>query len=130
MNNQSRIWGAPQPHSDPRIPVASVYTNAHTNQTKHLIAGFDWDAGNWPKCGKHGVAQAEIEDVIENARFMVDDPSPTEKRFRTAGKALTGRHVLMVRERKGKTFLRPISLRSMHEKEIKSYEAQMAGAPL
>ncbi|TBN45900.1 BrnT family toxin, partial [Paracoccus sediminis] len=23
------------------------------------IAGFDWDDGNWPKCGKHGVSRAE-----------------------------------------------------------------------
>ena len=21
------------------------------------IAGFDWDAGNWPKCGMHGVSR-------------------------------------------------------------------------
>ena len=96
---------------------------------KEKIAGFDWDEGNWPKCGKHGVAQTEIEHVIEMARFMVDDPSPGEKRFRTAGKALSGRYVFVAftfRERGGKTFLRPISARYMHEKEIRSYEAQMA----
>jgi uncharacterized DUF497 family protein len=26
------------------------------------LVGFDWDAGNWPKCGKHGVSRS--------ARFM------------------------------------------------------------
>jgi uncharacterized DUF497 family protein len=100
---------------------------------RRRVAGFDWDAGNWPKCGKHGVAQAEIEHVIEHARFMVDDPSPAEKRFRTAGKAMTGRYVFVAfsfREKDGRTLLRPISARYMHEKEIRSYEAQMAGFDL
>ena len=27
------------------------------------IIGFDWDDGNWPKCGKHGVSREEIEQV-------------------------------------------------------------------
>jgi len=29
------------------------------------IAGFDWDDGNWPKCGKHGVSRTEIEQEKE-----------------------------------------------------------------
>ena len=98
-------------------------------QMKQKIAGFNWDAGNWPKCGKHGVSQAEIEHVIENARFVVDDPSPAEKRFRTAGKTSSGRYVFVAfafREKGAETLLRPISARYMHEKEIRSYEAQMA----
>ena len=93
------------------------------------VAGFDWDNGNWPKCGKHGVARTEIEHVIENAKFMVDDPNPREKRFRTAGKSATGRYVFVAfafRERGGLTFVRPISARYMHEQEIRSYETQMA----
>ena len=28
------------------------------------VAGFDWDSGNWPKCGKHGVTKKEIEDFF------------------------------------------------------------------
>ena len=31
--------------------------------------GFDWDDGNWPKCGKHGVGQAEIEALLRRAYF-------------------------------------------------------------
>jgi hypothetical protein len=27
---------------------------------------FDWDHGNWPKCGKHGVGKAEIEAVLSD----------------------------------------------------------------
>ena len=29
-----------------------------------VISEFEWDAGNWPKCGKHGVSKAEIEFVL------------------------------------------------------------------
>ncbi len=29
------------------------------------IDGFDWDAGNWPKCAKHGLSKQEIEEVFE-----------------------------------------------------------------
>src|SRR3954469_4271094 len=93
------------------------------------VAGFEWDEGNWPKCGKHGVSRAEIESVIAAARFMVDDPSPREKRYRTAGRAPTGRHVFVVftyRECGGSIRVRPISARYMHRKEIESFEKEMA----
>ena len=26
--------------------------------------GFDWDDGNWPKCGKHGVTTEDIETLF------------------------------------------------------------------
>ena len=93
------------------------------------ISGFDWDAGNWPKCGKHGVSKAEIEHLIANARFVVDDPSPTEKRFRTAGQVPTGRFVFVAftfREKDGVAMIRPISARYMHKKEVESFEKEMA----
>jgi uncharacterized DUF497 family protein len=93
------------------------------------VAGFDWDDGNWPKCGKHGVSRAEIESVIAAARFVVDDPSPREKRYRTAGRTATGRYVFVVftyRERGRSVYVRPISARYMHRKEIESFEKEMA----
>jgi uncharacterized protein len=96
---------------------------------KGRVSGFEWDDGNWPKCGKHGVLKAEIESVIATARFMVDDPSPREKRYRTAGRAPTGRHVFVVftyRERGGSVHVRLISARYMHRKEIESYEKEVA----
>ena len=31
---------------------------------KLKITGFDWDDGNWPKCGKHRVSREEIEQVL------------------------------------------------------------------
>ena len=69
--------------------------------------------------------------MIAEARFVVDDPSPREKRLRTAGRAQTGRYVFVAftfRERAGKTLIRPISARYMHSKEIRSYEEEMAKA--
>ena len=30
--------------------------------------GFEWDEGNWPKCGKHGVTREEIELLFASAR--------------------------------------------------------------
>lgn len=75
------------------------------------------------------MSRAEIESVIAAARFVVDDPSSHEKRYRTAGCAPTGRHVFavfMYRERAGSVYIRPISARYMHRKEIESYEKEMA----
>lgn len=89
------------------------------------IAGFEWDKGNWPKCGKHGVSKEDIEHVLQNTTFRIPDPNPSEPRFRTAGRATDNRPVFVVythRERDGEMYLRPISARYMHGKEVKHYE--------
>lgn len=88
--------------------------------------GFDWDEGNREKCQKHGVSIAEIEEVLSSIRFVIDDPSTIEKRYRTFGKASTGRHVFVVFALRG-TKLRPLSVRYMHQKEVRAYEEGMAG---
>jgi len=88
-------------------------------------AGFDWDDGNWPKCGKHGVSRAEIEEVLLNTPAVMPDPHPQEPRMRAIGKTIAGRYVFlvfMVRQFNDKLFLRPISARFMHQKEIDHYE--------
>ena len=88
-------------------------------------AGFDWDDGNWPKCGKHGVSRAEIEDVLLNTPAVMPDPHPEEPRLRAIGKTFAGRYVFlvfMVRTFDDQLFLRPISARFMHQKEINHYE--------
>lgn len=89
------------------------------------ITGFDWDDGNWPKCGKHGVSRAEIEEVFTGAPAVLMDPFPEETRMRAIGKSAAGRYVFvvfMLREIDSQTKLRPISARYMHEKEIAHYE--------
>lgn len=91
------------------------------------IGGFDWDSGNWPKCGKHGVSREEIEQVFMGIPAVMPDPSPKEPRMRAIGETTAGRYlfvVFMLREIDGKTKLRPISARYMHQKEIDHYEHQ------
>lgn len=91
------------------------------------IAGFDWDEGNWPKCGKHGVSRTEIEEVFIGTPAVETDPFPEEVRMRAIGKSATGRYVFvvfMLREIDGQMKLRPISARYMHEKEIAHYEGK------
>lgn len=91
------------------------------------IAGFDWDDGNWPKCGKHGVSRTEIEEVLTGIPAVLADPFPEEARMRAIGTSAAGRYVFVVfllREINGQTKLRPISARYMHQKEIAHYERQ------
>ncbi|MBU3694679.1 MAG: BrnT family toxin [Rhodocyclaceae bacterium] len=91
------------------------------------IVGFDWDGGNWPKCGKHGVSREEIEQVLLGSPAVLADPSTDEPRMRGIGKTLAGRYVFLVfmlRRSAGQIRLRPISARYMHQKEIDHYERQ------
>jgi uncharacterized DUF497 family protein len=91
------------------------------------LAGFDWDAGNWPKCGKHGVSREEIEEVFTGLPAIMADPHLTEPRQRAIGQTQAGRYVFVVfmfRESDQKTLLRSISARFMHQKEIDHYEKQ------
>lgn len=89
------------------------------------IAGFDWDKGNWPKCGKHGVTREEIEEMFLGTPAIQGDPFPDEPRMRAIGKTAAGRYVFVVftlRLVNGERKLRPISARYMHQKEINHYE--------
>jgi uncharacterized DUF497 family protein len=91
------------------------------------ITGFDWDDGNWPKCGKHGVSREEIEQVFLGAPAVMPDSFPDEPRMRAIGKTAAGRYVFVVfmpRDIDGLTKLRPISARYMHQKEVDHYEDQ------
>ena len=90
-------------------------------------AGFDWDDGNWPKCGKHGVSRAEIEAVITGPVAVRPDVSHSriETRFLAIGRTSDDRHVLVcftIRQYHGSRYLRPISARHMHQKEVVSFE--------
>lgn len=90
---------------------------------------FQWDRGNWPKCGKHGLSQSDIESVFEGDVTIFDDPHPRtiETRLRAIGLTTAGRYVFLVftmRSRSGTISIRPISARYMHQKEITHYERQ------
>ena len=92
------------------------------------IAGFGWDDGNWPKCGKHGVSLEEIEQVLLGNPAVMPDPHPDEPRLRAIGRTKAGRFVFLVfmlRQDDVQTLLRQISARFMHQKEIDHYENQV-----
>lgn len=92
------------------------------------VTGFDWDGGNWPKCGKHGVGRDEIEEIFHTDPLLIDDPFLTEKRIRAIGTTLAGRHVFVVfvfRLKAGVRLIRPLSARYMHKKEVERYERRV-----
>jgi hypothetical protein len=98
------------------------------------IAGFDWDNGNWPKCGKHGVAQAEIEAVLSGSPAILPDPahSSAEQRFLAIGQIPSGRHLLVaftLRTQGAHWLIRPVSARFMHAKEVRHYARQAQDDP-
>lgn len=96
------------------------------------LAGFEWDAGNISKCAKHGVSMDDIESVFSRALMILpdDEHSHAEARFRAIGKTTMGRHVFLIftiRERNGAQYVRPISARFMHNKEVQHYEKENPG---
>ena len=93
------------------------------------VNGFDWDQGNWPKCGQHGVLCSDIEALFEKGPAVYPDPahSQSEERMLAIGQSGTGRYVLVaftLRRRGRDTLIRPISARYMHKREVDHYERQ------
>jgi uncharacterized DUF497 family protein len=96
-----------------------------------LVAGFEWDEANREKCRKHGISVAAIESLFQRPVAVFPDPAHSrgETRFKAIGRTGEARHVLIVftlRERDDETFIRPISARYMHAKEIEYYEKEAA----
>jgi uncharacterized DUF497 family protein len=96
------------------------------------VAGFDWDEGNLTKCQQHGVPVAEIERLFTRPhRISADvEHSLAEERLKAIGKSSSGRPIFLVftlRERDGSTYIRPISARYMHRREVESYEEENPG---
>lgn len=95
------------------------------------VAGFEWDKGNRDKCQKHGVTIAAIESLFYRPLAVFPDPahSRIEERFKAIGWSNDGRGVLIVftlRKKGRDTFIRPVSARHMHRKEIEHYEKEAA----
>lgn len=94
-----------------------------------VVSGFDWDENNRGKCRKHGVSLAEIEELFTRPLAVRPDVahSSTERRFCAVGKSRAGRSIFLVftlRKRREGTYIRPISARYMHKKEIERYEKE------
>jgi uncharacterized DUF497 family protein len=99
------------------------------------VAGFDWDAGNRDKCQKHGLPLAVIESLFNKPLAVFPDPvhSTEETRFKAIGKTDDGRGILIVftlRHKGSATYIRPISARYMHRKEIVYHEEAIARSEL
>jgi uncharacterized protein len=93
------------------------------------IRGFDWDEGNRNKCLEHGVSAEEVESLfLRPIAILPDDAhSGAEFRSKAIGRTGAGRHVFRVftiREKNGKRYIRPISARYMHRKEVQHYEKE------
>jgi uncharacterized DUF497 family protein len=90
------------------------------------VLGFEWDAGNARKSAeKHGVSQAEAEQVFFNRPLLVADDtghSDRERRYHALGRTDVGRrlHITFTLRRSG-TLVRVISARDMHRKERQAY---------
>jgi uncharacterized protein len=90
------------------------------------VVGFDWDAANSRKSNeKHGVSQAEAEQVFLNEPLLIVDDvkhSQSEPRFQALGKTTAGRrlHVTFTMRSVG-TLIRVISARDMSREERASY---------
>lgn len=90
------------------------------------ITGFNWDDGNARKNEKHGVTQAEVEQVFFNAPLLLLEDSAhsqQEPRLHALGKTDEGRtlHITFTLRQSG-VLIRVISARSMHRKERAIYE--------
>ena len=91
------------------------------------VTGFEWDEGNWPKCGEHGVSREEIEHMFACARVSPDLlHSQEETRYIVVGRSHLGRAMFVAfaikRIQGGLHLIRPISARFMHDKEAQGYE--------
>ena len=90
------------------------------------ITGFNWDDGNARKNEKHGVSNAEAEQVFFNAPLLfLEDAvhSQKEPRLHALGKTDEGRalHITLTLRQSGQ-LIRVISARDMHRKERTIYE--------
>lgn len=89
---------------------------------------FEWDSGNWPKCGSHGVTREEIERLFLDDEVMISrdikHSTPQEKRLIAVGH-VKGRAMFVVFVNRNDR-IRPLSARYMHKKELKHYEKESA----
>ena len=95
------------------------------------VGGFDWDEGNRAKCQKHGVSILEIEDLFAQGPRVAPDPkhSVDEDCLIAIGRTRTGRPVFVaftIRTKNKRRFIRPVTARYMHAKEIAADDEESA----
>lgn len=94
---------------------------------KEIIGGFDWDGSNIKKCQKHKVSVQEIEFLFKENLVIYPDikHSDTEIRYFAIGANKKQQYIFLVftyRVKNKKNYIRPISARYMHKKEIDNYK--------
>jgi uncharacterized DUF497 family protein len=93
------------------------------------VSGFDWDDGNRRKCQKHGLSIAQIETLFTHSPRIAPDAkhSADENRLIAVGR-IAGRPVFVAFtfRVKDKRFIRPVTVRFMHAKEVAAYEEESA----
>lgn len=91
-----------------------------------LILGFEWDEGNARKNEKHGVTQAEVEQIFFRQPLIIAPDvkhSSTEPRYHALGRTDEDRWLQVTFTIRGDgALIRPISARTMHRKERPIYE--------
>jgi uncharacterized DUF497 family protein len=96
-------------------------------------AGIEWDDGNREKCCKHGLSIADVERVLLEQETLIVPAArnpETEGRYIAIGRSAAGRYAFVVftpRRYGSEIWLRPISARYMHRKEIGKYAQEIAG---
>jgi uncharacterized DUF497 family protein len=93
------------------------------------VSGVDWDEGNLAKCQKHGVSIAQIEALFAHGPRIAPDPkhSAEEDRLIAIGRPSGGRPMFVaftIRTKNQSRFIRPVSARYMHAKEVAAYEEE------
>jgi uncharacterized protein len=105
-----------------------VFTKCDLSKMQiETVAGFEWDDGNRNKCQKHGVPVLDIESAFSRTMAFFPDlaHSQNEQRYLAIGTTEQGRDLFVcftLRQRNGKTLIRPVSARFMHRKEVEYYE--------
>jgi hypothetical protein len=89
------------------------------------FGGFDWDSGSLPKCLGHGVSVKEIEALFAGDVYVVRDAAVAgERRVLGFGNG-AGRWIFCVFTWRGDR-IRPVSVRYMHDKEVKRYVEEIS----
>lgn len=93
------------------------------------VNGFDWDEGNRAKCQKHGLSIAQVEALFSHRLRIAPDPkhSADEDRLIAVGRTSMGRPVFVaftIRVKNNRRFIRPVTARFMHAKEIAAYDEE------
>jgi uncharacterized DUF497 family protein len=92
-------------------------------------AKLDWDGGNREKRRKHGVAIEDIEAILSGDPLVAPDMkhAALEDRLIAIGRSRSGRPIFIaftLREKDGRTLIRPVSARYMHRREAERYEKE------